>query len=68
MAFTSNYCKEHGVFAKRSPNRLNPISLGIVELLGISGGRLQVRGLDALEDSTGSAYLDLILVGSRPRC
>ena len=41
--------REHGVFATRSPNRPNPIDLGIVELPGISGGWLLVWGLDALE-------------------
>ena len=48
--------KEHGVFATRSPNRPNPIGVGIVELLGVFGGRLRVRGLDALE---GTQLLDI---------
>jgi len=43
--------KEHGVFATRSPNRPNPIGVGIVELRGVEGGRLKVRGLDAMEGS-----------------
>jgi formylmethanofuran dehydrogenase subunit E len=48
--------KEHGVLATRSPNRPNPIGVGIVGLLDVSGRRLRVRGLDALE---GTALLDI---------
>jgi tRNA-Thr(GGU) m(6)t(6)A37 methyltransferase TsaA len=48
--------KEHGVFATRSPNRPNPIGVGVVELLGVDGGRLKVRGLDAIE---GSPLIDI---------
>jgi len=48
--------KEHGVFSTRSPNRPNPIGIGIVELLGIEEGRLRVRGLDAME---GSPLVDI---------
>lgn len=40
-----------GVFACRSPSRPNPIGLTLVELKGIDGCRLEVSGLDALEDS-----------------
>lgn len=42
---------EHGVFATRSPSRPNPIALDIVELLEVTGNRLRVRGMDALDDS-----------------
>jgi formylmethanofuran dehydrogenase subunit E len=55
-AFPPHDGKEHGVFATRSPNRPNPIGLGVVELLEISRGRLRVRGLDALE---GTPLLDI---------
>jgi len=48
--------KEHGVFATRSLNRPNPVGVGIVELLEIDGGRLKVRGLDAIE---GSPLIDI---------
>jgi tRNA-Thr(GGU) m(6)t(6)A37 methyltransferase TsaA len=46
----------HGVFASRSPRRPNPIGLTVVELLGRSGARLQVRGLDMLD---GTPILDI---------
>lgn len=45
-----------GVFACRSPSRPNPIGLSVVELLGVEGYRLKVRGLDALE---GSPVIDI---------
>ncbi len=40
-----------GVFATRSPHRPNPVAVQTVELLGIEGSRLLVRGLDALDDT-----------------
>jgi tRNA-Thr(GGU) m(6)t(6)A37 methyltransferase TsaA len=48
--------RARGVFATRSPHRPNPIAIGIVDLLGIEGRRLTVRGLDALD---GTPLLDL---------
>ena len=48
--------KEHGVFATRSPDRPNPIGLAVVDLLGIDGNRLTVRGLDAFD---GTPVLDI---------
>jgi len=48
--------KEHGVFATRSPNRPNPIGLGIVELVEIRGGKLKVKNLDAVD---GTPLLDI---------
>ncbi|HNY34036.1 MAG TPA: tRNA (N6-threonylcarbamoyladenosine(37)-N6)-methyltransferase TrmO [Methanothrix soehngenii] len=48
--------KEHGVFATRSPNRPNPLALDIVELVGVEGGKLRVKGMDALD---GSMLLDI---------
>ena len=40
-----------GVFATRTPSRPNPIGLTLVELLGVEGNIVTVRGLDAF-DST----------------
>lgn len=48
--------RPHGVFATRSPRRPNPIGLTVVEILGRSGNRLRVRGLDMLD---GTPILDL---------
>ncbi len=45
-----------GVFACRSPSRPNPIGFCVVELEGVDGCRLRVRGLDAIE---GSPVVDL---------
>ncbi len=45
-----------GVFSLRSPDRPNPIGVTTVDLLGIEGATLRVRGLDALN---GSPVLDL---------
>lgn len=47
---------ETGVFACRSPSRPNPIGLCVVELLGVEGCTLTVRGLDAME---GSPLVDI---------
>lgn len=47
---------ERGVFATRSPHRPNPIGIGVVDLLQITGRILSVRGLDALD---GSPVLDI---------
>ena len=45
-----------GTFALRSPVRPNPIGSSIVELIGIEGQVLRVRGLDCLD---GTPLLDL---------
>jgi tRNA-Thr(GGU) m(6)t(6)A37 methyltransferase TsaA len=45
-----------GTFALRSPARPNPIAVSVVELLGIAGGTVQVRGLDCLD---GTPLLDI---------
>lgn len=45
-----------GVFATRSPHRPNPISLSVVELLGVDDRTLHVRGVDLLD---GTPVLDL---------
>jgi len=42
---------EVGVFASRSPSRPNPLGLCVVELLGIEGCTLVVKGLDFVEDT-----------------
>lgn len=49
-------CKEHGVFATRSPNRPNLLALDIVQLLQVQANRLKVMGMDALD---GSILLDI---------
>jgi tRNA-Thr(GGU) m(6)t(6)A37 methyltransferase TsaA len=45
-----------GTFALRSPVRPNPIASSVVELVGIDGATLQVRGLDCVD---GTPLLDL---------
>ena len=40
-----------GVFASRSPSRPNPIVFCVVELIGVEGCDLLVKGLDALQNS-----------------
>jgi len=40
-----------GVFASRSPKRPNRIGLTLVELIGVRGRTVTVRGLDALDGS-----------------
>ena len=47
---------ERGVFAIRSPDRPNPISLCLVDLLEIHDGVLRVRGLDAFD---GTPVIDI---------
>jgi tRNA-Thr(GGU) m(6)t(6)A37 methyltransferase TsaA len=48
--------KRRGVFATRSPHRPNPIGMSLVELTGIDGLVLSVKGLDLLE---GTPVLDI---------
>jgi tRNA-Thr(GGU) m(6)t(6)A37 methyltransferase TsaA len=45
-----------GAFAKRTPNRPNPLGICTCTLLGREGQRLRVRGLDAVD---GSPVVDL---------
>jgi tRNA-Thr(GGU) m(6)t(6)A37 methyltransferase TsaA len=45
-----------GLFATRAPSRPNPIGLSVVELLGIDGNTLSIRGLDILD---GTPVLDI---------
>jgi len=48
--------KEVGVFASRTPDRLTPIGIQDVRLVGIRGTVLIVEGLDAID---GTPVLDL---------
>jgi len=48
--------KQVGPFASRTPDRLTPIAITEVELLGIEGTVLSVRGLDAIN---GTPVLDI---------
>jgi len=45
-----------GVFAQRTKYRPNPLAVTTVELLGVEGHRVRVRGLDALD---GTPVLDI---------
>ena len=45
-----------GAFARRSPNRPNPLSICTCTLRGVDGRRLRVGGLDAVD---GSPVLDV---------
>lgn len=45
-----------GLFATRAPSRPNPIGLSIVELVGIEGNELTIKGLDILD---GTPVLDI---------
>jgi tRNA-Thr(GGU) m(6)t(6)A37 methyltransferase TsaA len=47
---------EKGVFAIRSPDRPNPVSLCMVDLIGVNDGILKVRGLDAFD---GTPVIDI---------
>lgn len=45
-----------GVFATRAPRRPNPLGLSVVRLVGISGCRLDIKGVDVVD---GTPLLDL---------
>jgi tRNA-Thr(GGU) m(6)t(6)A37 methyltransferase TsaA len=47
---------ERGVFSTRSPHRPNPLSLHTVELSGVRGNVLRVKGMDAVD---GTPVLDI---------
>lgn len=47
---------ELGIFAQRARHRPNPIGIAAVELAGIQGNVLRVRGLDAID---GTPVLDI---------
>jgi tRNA-Thr(GGU) m(6)t(6)A37 methyltransferase TsaA len=46
-----HYGEQHGTFALRSPAPPNPIALSVVKLLQIDGNKLQVVGLDCLDNT-----------------
>jgi tRNA-Thr(GGU) m(6)t(6)A37 methyltransferase TsaA len=48
--------EEVGVFSTHSPFRPNPIGLSLLEVLGIDGNIIQVKGLDMLD---GTPILDI---------
>jgi tRNA (adenine37-N6)-methyltransferase len=56
---------EKGVFAIRSPDRPNPVSLCLVDLLGVKDGLLKVRGLDALD---GTPVVDIKMYSPEIDC
>lgn len=47
---------EKGVFAIRSPDRPNPVSLSMIDLLSVKDNVLTVRGLDAFD---GTPVIDI---------
>ena len=51
-----HYAEQRGTFALRSPVRPNPIALSVVELLGIEGTMLSVRGVDCID---GTPLIDI---------
>jgi tRNA (adenine37-N6)-methyltransferase len=56
---------EKGVFAIRSPDRPNPVSLCLVDLLGVTDGVLIVRGLDAFD---GTPVIDIKIYSAEIDC
>jgi tRNA-Thr(GGU) m(6)t(6)A37 methyltransferase TsaA len=48
--------QERGIFATRAPARPNPIGLSVMQILEISGSRVQVRNVDVLD---GTPLLDI---------
>jgi len=53
-----------GVFASRSPHRPNPLGMSVLRLLGRSGRRLDVSGLDLID---GTPVLDIKPYTARDR-
>lgn len=55
-----------GIFAQRGRNRPNRIGVSVCRILGVSGTRLEVEGLDAI---AGTPVLDIkpVLTGFLPR-
>ena len=56
---------EKGVFAIRSPDRPNPVSLCMVDLLEVKGNVLKVRGLDAFD---GTPVIDIKVYSAEIDC
>ena len=50
------YGRVMGVFSTCSPIRPNPLGMSVVEVLGVSGASIDVRGLDMLD---GTPILDI---------
>lgn len=50
------YTKKVGVFATRSPHRVNPIGQTIVRVEAVQGRVLQLRGIDLID---GTPVLDI---------
>ena len=48
--------REVGIFATRSPNRVNPIGLSLVQILEITEGTIRFAGVDLLD---GTPVLDI---------
>lgn len=48
--------EEHGVFATRSPLRPSHLGMSVVELLGVEGNELLIRGVDILD---GTPVIDV---------
>ncbi len=48
--------KEVGLFATRSPNRINPIGLTVAKIKKIEGNKIYTYGLDILD---GTPLLDI---------
>jgi len=48
--------KIHGVFSVRSAHRPNPIGIAVVDLIGVKGNVLKVRGIDAID---GTLVVDI---------
>lgn len=43
--------KEVGLFASRSPNRINQVGLTIAQIISISGNKIYTKGLDILDQT-----------------
>jgi tRNA-Thr(GGU) m(6)t(6)A37 methyltransferase TsaA len=56
---------EKGVFAIRSPDRPNPVSLCMVDLIDVKGNVLKVRGLDAFD---GTPVIDIKVYSAEIDC
>jgi tRNA (adenine37-N6)-methyltransferase len=56
---------EKGVFAIRSPDRPNPVSLCMVDLIEVNDGVLKVRGLDAFD---GTPVIDIKVYSAEIDC
>ncbi len=56
---------EKGVFSIRSPDRPNPVSLCMVDLLEVNNGILKVRGLDAFD---GTPVIDIKVYSDEIDC